>query len=190
MELRSHNITLKQEPFVLRPLTEADWDILFQWNNDPEVLYYAEGDDVTSRSLDEIQAIYRFVSQSAFCFIIEYEHQPIGECWLQALNLDRLLREYPNADCRRIDLSIGQKTFWGRGIGTKTIRLLTDFAFTHEHADFVFACDVADYNLASQTAFQKAGYRLCQTTPQMPGAKARFCLDFVLSHAEFDSLYA
>jgi RimJ/RimL family protein N-acetyltransferase len=111
MELRLHTITLKQEALVLRPLTEDDWDILLQWNSDPEVLYYAEGDDVTSRSLEEVQAIYRFVSQTAFCFIIEYAGQPIGECWLQALNLYRLLREYPKVDCRRIDLMMGSKQF-------------------------------------------------------------------------------
>jgi RimJ/RimL family protein N-acetyltransferase len=113
MELRLHTFTLKQESLVLRPLTEDDWNILLQWNSDPEVLYYAEGDDVTSRSLEEIQAIYRTVSQSAFCFIIEYEQQPIGECWLQNLYLDRLLHAHPNTDCRRIDLMIGNKQLWG-----------------------------------------------------------------------------
>ena len=188
MELREHTITLRQYPLVLRPLTEGDWDILLEWNNDPEVLYYAEGDDLSSRSLEEVQAIYRSVSQSAFCFIIEESGQATGECWLQRLNLDRLLRLYPNADCRRIDLSIGNKTLWGRGIDTAVIRLLTHFAFTHEHADFVFGCDVADYNLASQKAFQKAGYQLHSTIPQAAGAKARFCLDFVLRRADFDRL--
>jgi len=188
MELREHAVILKQLPLVLRPMTEVDWDILLQWNNDPDVLYYAEGDDVSSRSLEEIQSIYRSVSQSAFCFMIEYEDQPIGECWLQRLNLERLLREYPHADCRRIDLLIGEKGLWGHGVGTEVIRLLTQFAFMHEHADFVFGCDVADYNLASQKAFQKADYSLWETTSQAPGAKAQFCHDFVLSRADFERL--
>jgi hypothetical protein len=38
--------------------------------------------------MDETQAIYRGVSQSAFCFIIELEEKAIGECWLQEMNLD------------------------------------------------------------------------------------------------------
>ncbi len=160
MELRLHDITLKNQTITLRPMTENDWDILLKWNNTSQVLYYVEGDDVTSRDLDEIQAIYRSISQAALCFIIESSGKPIGECWLQKMNLERILQKYPNTDCRRIDLMIGEMEFWGRGIGTEAIRLLTAFGFDQEHADYVFGCDVADYNLASQKAFQKAGYQL------------------------------
>jgi formate dehydrogenase subunit beta len=37
-------------------------------------------------------------------FIIEFEGAPIGECWLQRMNLKRILRLYPGIDCRRIDM--------------------------------------------------------------------------------------
>ena len=46
MKLREHTITLGSEKVILRPMTEADWDILLKWNSDPQVLYYSEGDDV------------------------------------------------------------------------------------------------------------------------------------------------
>lgn len=184
MELRPHNITLKGQTIVLRPMTENDWDILLKWNNISEVLYYIEGDDVTSRTLDDLQSIYRTISQNALCFIIESDGKPIGECWLQQMNLERILQKYPSADCRRIDLMIGETAFWGRGIGTEAISLLTAFAFGHERADYVFGCDVADYNLASQKAFQKAGYQLSEKIEQPPGMKAKFCLDFISSKAD------
>lgn len=190
MELRQHSVTLQNQRIVLRPLTEADWAILLAWNNDPDVLYYAEGDDVNSRSLEEVRSIYRTVSQNAFCFMIERDGQPIGECWLQSLNLERILQAYPHAGCCRIDLMIGKKDLWGRGIGTEVIRLLTAFAFEQEKADFVFACDVADYNVASQKAFRKIGYKLCGMTAQPAGAKAGYCLDFVLSSEDFQQLQA
>ncbi|MBZ0288123.1 MAG: GNAT family N-acetyltransferase [Anaerolineae bacterium] len=185
--LRPHDYTLKGSRVVLRPMTENDWGMLLVWNNDPDVLYYVEGDDVQSRTLDEIQAMYRSVSQNAFCFILESDGQPIGECWLQNLNLNRLLTRFPDYDCRRIDLMIGDKAFWHRGIGTEAIRLLSAFAFDHQQADYVFGCDVADYNLASQKAFQKTGFRLFATIQQPPGSKARSCSDFVLSKANFTS---
>lgn len=188
MELRRHNIILKTLAIVLRPMTEDDWDILLRWNNDPSILYYVEGDNVSSRTLEEIQSIYRSVAQQAFCFIIEYDGEPIGECWLQNINLDRILQKYPHADCRRIDLMIGQKELWGRGIGTSVIRLLTTFAFEQEQADFVFGCDVADYNLASQKAFQRVGYQMSENIQQAPEAKAQYCIDFVLNRKRFDNL--
>ena len=186
MELRQHNVILKGQTIILRPMTENDWDILLKWNSDPDVLYYVEGDVVSSRTREEIQVIYRSVSQNAFCFIIEFQDDPIGECWLQKMNLERILQKYPRVDCRRIDLMIGDKTLWGRGIGTEVIGLLTTFGL--EQADFVFGCDIANYNVGSQKAFQKAGYQLADETQQPSEAKAHYCLDFVLGRERFKSL--
>ncbi len=183
--LKQHHITLQGERITLRPMTEGDWDVLLKWNNDPEVLYFSEGDDVKTYSLEQVQEIYRKTSQSAFCFIIEFQGMPIGECWLQRMNLERILRRYPNLDCRRIDLMIGEKQLWGQGLGTETIRLLTGFGFEKEKADMIFACDVADYNLASLRAFQKVGYEIDAKIKQRPGNKARYRYDLVLTRAKF-----
>ena len=111
--LKQHHITLQGERVTLRPMTEGDWDILLKWNSDPEVLYFSEGDDVKAYSLEQVQEIYRNTSQKAFCFTIELNGMPIGECWLQRMNLERILRRYPDLDCRRIDLMIGEKQLWG-----------------------------------------------------------------------------
>ena len=182
MQLKAHNIVLRGERAVLRPMTEQDWDVLLVWNNDPEVLYFAEGDDVRAYSLEQLRDLYCGVSQSAFCFIIEVDEQAVGECWLQRMNLDRVLNTYPNVDCRRIDLVIGDKQFWGRGIGTEVIRLLTDFAFEHEQAALVFGCDIADYNVRSRRAFQKAGYHVMSWIELPPGGKARRSCDVVYAN--------
>ena len=99
--IRVHEVLLTGDRVVLRPMTESDWDVLLRWCSDPEVLWFSEGDDVTSRPLDDVQMIYRRVSQSAYCFIIEVDGQPIGECWLQAMNLERVLSRYRGQDCRR-----------------------------------------------------------------------------------------
>jgi len=161
-------------------LTEEDWGLLLKWNSDPDVLYCAEGDDVTSRTLEEIQRIYRGVSQSAYCFIIKYNSVPIGECWLQQMNLERILQQFPGQDIRRADIMIGEKSFWGQGIGTEVIRMLVEFGFAQEHADAIFACDVADYNLRSLRAFQKAGFQVQAVVPQPTGSKAQECYDLII----------
>jgi RimJ/RimL family protein N-acetyltransferase len=166
-------------------MTEDDWDILLKWNSDPDVLYFVEGDDVRSYNLKQVQEIYRGVSQNAFCFIIEVAGTPIGECWLQQMNLERILQKYPGLDCRRIDLMIGEKAFWGQGFGTEVIRLLTSFAFEGESADLVFGCDIADDNLASLKAFQKVGYQVNAKINQPPGSKAQCRYDLILKREQF-----
>ena len=144
--LREHNITLRGERLVLRPMTEHDWDIVQKWESDPEVLYYFDGDWIEGRELETTQMIYRGVSQTAFNFIVELDGRPIGCCWLQQMNLPRVLKHFPGKDLRRIDLAIGEKELWGKGLGTEMIHILTQFGFEQEHADAIFGCGVADYN--------------------------------------------
>jgi aminoglycoside 6'-N-acetyltransferase len=187
-KLRRHDIMLRNEQIALRPMAEEDWDLLLKWNNDPEVLYYAEGDEVSGRSLVEVQDLYRQVSETAFCFLIETDGAPVGECWLQRMNLERILSRHPGLDLRRIDLMIGEKAFWGRGIGTRAIRLLAEFGFDREGADAIFACDVADYNPRSLRAFEKAGFEICETLPQREGAKARCGYDLVLTRNRYNQM--
>ena len=179
--LKTHNITLQGKRVVLRAMTEHDWEVLLKWNRDPEVLYFAEGDNVSQYRLEEVQKIYRSVSQNAFCFIIELNKAPIGECWLQKMNLERILTRHAGQDCRRIDLMIGEKALWGQGLGTETIRLLAKFGFERERADAIFACDVADHNIRSIRAFQKAGFAVYATVPQPPTNKARNRYDLILT---------
>ena len=179
--LRAHDKMLRGKQITLRPLTEEDWDLLLQWNSDAEVLYFSEGDDVESYSLEDVQGMYRSVSRSAFCFIIESESGPIGECWLQEMNLERILQRYPGHRCHRIDLMIGEKEHWGRGLGSEVVKLLVQFAFAEQESDFVFGCDVADYNRGSQRVFEKNGFTVDSQQSEPPGSKAAYRYDFVLS---------
>ncbi len=187
MILRSHTHTLRGERVLLRPMTEADWPLLLRWNNDPEVLYFSEGDEVYARTLEEIQGIYRRVSQQAFCFIAQLGERPIGECWLQQMNLPRILQQHPGSNCWRIDLVVGEKELWGEGLGTEMISLLTRFGFEQQSAELIFGCDIADYNPRSLRAFEKAGYRLVEWVAQPPGSKARYCCDMAVTREDFAS---
>lgn len=186
--LREHDITLRSERLTLRPMTECDWDILEKWDTDPEVLYYSEGDCVDAYDLETSQMIYRGVSQTAFNFIAELDGRPIGYCWLQKMNLERIVTHFPGKDLRRIDLAIGEKELWGKGLGTEMIRALTEFGFERERCDAIFGCGVADYNPRSRRAFERNGYAVCQETPQPEGSKAKIEYDLMIGRDEFTAL--
>ena len=102
------------------------------------------------------------------------EGKPIGECWLQEMNLERILINHPEDDCRRIDLMIGEKDLWGKGYGTEVIATLTDFGFVREKADLIFGCSIADCNARSLRAFKRNGYRQYTQFAQPPGGKAKY----------------
>jgi len=189
-KLKRHTVILEgQAPhgryIRLRPMTEGDWRVLAKWNSDPEVLYYAEEDDVTAYTLGQVQALYRSVCQNAICFIIEADGKPIGEGWLQKMNLEWVHAKYPGLDCRRIDLAIGDKQYWGQGIGTEVIRLLTAFGFLEQKADVIYEPGIADHNVRSLQAFQKVGYEIVSKRKTEPGSKANFLYDLVLTRQKF-----
>jgi RimJ/RimL family protein N-acetyltransferase len=183
--LRWHSVSIFGNGVVLRPMTEDDWTLLAAWNSDPEVLWFSEGDDVESYSLEDVQDIYRTTSKTAHCFIIEVDEEPIGECWLQNMNLPRYVGKFPGKDCRRIDLMIGEKSYWGRGYGTEAIACLTAFGFDREQADLIFGCGIAEYNPRSLRAFQRNGYRIHAKTARPAGSKAQFEIDVVLTKNEY-----
>lgn len=156
--LKTHDITLRSGDVALRPMTEDDWGILEKWNSDPDVMYYAG--DPGGYSPEVVRRIYRGVCKNAFCFIIEFKGRPVGDCYLQKMNLERILKKLPDKDLRRIDIVIGEKELWGQGIGTKAVDMLIQYGFGEENADAIFACDVSDYNVRSFKMFQALGFEV------------------------------
>ena len=63
--------------------------------------------------------------------------------------------------------------------------MLTDFGFVEEHADLIFGCSIADYNIGSLKAFLKNGYRMHGKVEQSQERKATFEQDVVLSRDEY-----
>jgi aminoglycoside 6'-N-acetyltransferase len=162
--IKTHNITLngriKDYEIILCPLCDDHFKYLYKWGSDLDVLYWTEsGTDITEGyDKETIQDIYGGVSQNAFCFLIIVNDIPIGECWLQKMNLDNIKKMYPkDLDVRRIDMAIGEIDYWNKGIGTKFIELLIIFAFEHENVD-VLHCFSDDYNKRSRRIWEKMGF--------------------------------
>lgn len=189
--IKTHDITLyggNDINIVLHPLCDEHLPLLYKWNADPEVLYWTEGgrDDANlSYARDTVRQIYGGVSQNAFCFLIEADGAPIGECWLQKMNLPAVKAMYPeNLDVRRIDMAIGEKSYWNKGIGTQLIGMLIDFAFCGEQID-VLHCFSEDYNVRSWRMWEKHGFKrvLEEPLPQPQKGKAQY--HYRLTRKEF-----
>ena len=71
--IRRHTLHLRGNKTRLRPFTDSDISIVWRWNQDAEVLYYTEGDEVTEYTLEAVTDIYQSMSQQGYLFIIETE---------------------------------------------------------------------------------------------------------------------
>ncbi len=183
--LRGHDVTLRGSRLLLRPLTENDWVPLLAWNNDSEVLAWAEGDEIESRTLDEVQRMWRAISVNAHCFLMELDGKPIGECWLQRMNLQRLVARHSGEDVRRIDIAIGLPALWGQGLGREAVGLLLDFGFGSEGVDVIYAL-VDPENTRSRRMFASLGFVVVASTDCATGSEADAELDLALKRADYD----
>lgn len=183
--LRAHDITLTGGRVVLRPITERHWPLIEAINNDPDVGYFSEDDEWTPYALAQLQRIYRSISQHAIMFVIEHEEALIGECWLQRMNVGRILDEFPGQDVRRIDIAIGAKHLWGKGLGSEAIRLLVRLAFEREGVDLL-VCFCSGHNPRGKRAFEKAGLAVLRTVPRPGSPKADFGYDLILTRKRYE----
>jgi aminoglycoside 6'-N-acetyltransferase len=190
--IKTHGITLyggnDKYKIVLRPLSDEHLPYLYKWNADPEVLYWTEGgtdNPNLSYGAETVHQIYGGVSQNSYCFLIEADGVPIGECWLQPMNLPAVKAMYdPALDVRRIDICIGEKTYWNRGIGTQMISMLAGFAFHGEHAD-VLHCFCEDYNIRSRRVWEKNGFTLALTEDLPQPQKGKYQYHYRLTCQEY-----
>jgi RimJ/RimL family protein N-acetyltransferase len=161
--IKTHDVTLyggNDVDMVLRPLCDDDLPLLYKWGADPEVVYWSDTGNVYDFDEESTRSIFGSVSKNALCFIAEANGQPIGNFWLQKMNIPEVSALYPGLDVRRIEAEIGEKEYWGRGIGSAVLGMLIDYAFYGENID-VLHCFAADYNLRSQKTLLKHGFILC-----------------------------
>ncbi len=117
--------------------------------------------------------------------MIEVNGRAIGECWLQKMNLPQVKRMYADdADVRRIDMSIGEKSYWGKGIGTLFVGMLVKYAFEREQVD-VLHCLSEDYNIRSKRVWEKNGFSLILTEEIPQPQKGKFQYHWRLTKEEY-----
>ena len=189
--IKSHEITLyggnEEYKVILRPLSDDYLPYLYKWNADPEVLYWTEGgeDICQSYSPEIVHQIYGGISQENPCFAVEVNGEIIGECWLQKMNLSNVIEMYPEGtDVRRIDMAIGEKIYWGKGIGTLFIGTLVEYAFNTEKVD-VLHCFCEDYNVRSRRVWEKNGFSLVLTEELPKGQKGTLQYHWRLTRDEY-----
>ena len=188
--IKTHDITLHGGndvyKIILHPLSDEHLPYLYKWNSDPEVLYWVDGDDVESYPPEVVRQIYGEISQNSLCFLIEVNGEIIGECWLQKMNLPDVSALYEeNTDVRRIDMSIGEKSYWGKGIGTLFVGMLVKFAFENNQVD-VLHCFCEDYNIRSKRVWEKNGFTLILTEEIPQPHKGKLLYHWRLTKDEYN----
>ncbi|MBI3290811.1 GNAT family N-acetyltransferase [Candidatus Falkowbacteria bacterium] len=139
----------------LRPLVIDDASQKYcDWLNDPEVNIYLETRKSTVEDLKSY--IKQKLNDTNSCLLGIFDKandKHIGNVKLEIINQIK----------KRADFGIilGDKSYWGQGIGTEATKLAVDYAFNELSLDEV-ELGVLDQNKRGQKAFAKAGFKITE----------------------------
>ena len=151
----------KGNPFLagvkvyLRPLEKADLnDNYLAWLSDPEVTRYLET-GVFPTTRQDLEKFYESVtgsrSQVIFAIVDRKSNLHLGNVKLGPI--DWIHRR------AMLGILIGEKKFWGRGIGEEATRLMVDYAFRRLNLNRVTLGVVAEHESAVR-CYEKVGFKV------------------------------
>jgi RimJ/RimL family protein N-acetyltransferase len=147
-----------------RPLADTDLELLYRWLNDPGVVRWWEGDDV---SWDAVVRDYRPTStEPTEHWIATLDLEPVGwiQCYAAADYADEdEVRHWWDLGIDRnaagIDYLVGDPALRGRGLGTSMIRaFVADVVFGRHPCWTQATASPLAANAASIRALEKAGF--------------------------------
>ena len=147
-------VILESDIFYLRKISIDDCDENYlKWMNDPEINKYLES-RFTTHTIDSLKDFVNSMNNSEnnvlFAIVDKESDTHIGN-----IKLGNIHPIHKYAD---IGLLIGDKNYWGRGIATNAIKLVSEFAFDELNLRKVFA-GVYENNIGSIKAFEKCGFK-------------------------------
>jgi RimJ/RimL family protein N-acetyltransferase len=146
---------LKGKEIVLRPVVKDDYRLIFKWFNDKEIIDNIIGFRLNfsmGEALDWCERASR-VDDKNIKWIIETigeKPEPIGFTGLY--NIDFINKNAESA------IVIGEKSFWGKGIGNKSLTLVCNLAFKYFNLELVYAF-ILSSNKASLNLYEKIGFK-------------------------------
>ena len=144
---------LRGERVLLRPSEPGDLEPILRWFNDAEMTHFLLSHAPIGREEEE-RWIARTTSEqgaSVVYFVIcrLEDRLPIGTVSL--FDIDRRRRS------AGFGIAVGEKSFWGRRLGTDTTRTIVDFGFRDLELERIWL-HVHAYNPRGRRAYEKVGF--------------------------------
>jgi len=143
----------------LRPVSRKDWALIVGWWNDPEVRRLFDVHFVNQTFSDAEKWFSKSESgqdeRLPRSFVIEVEDEgkwaPVGT--------SEFYNERPAHQTAEFGFLIGDKNWWGKGIGTETAKRMVQYGLEKLEYKRIGAVSAA-YNVRSLNALQKAGFQI------------------------------
>lgn len=137
---------------TLRPIKKEDLELRVKWFSDPEVIKYLGSSIRHSESIQELQEKWLkeyFENDRKRHFVILADDNPIGLIGLNDIDL--------NDKNAGLFITIGEKDYWGKGIGAKALELIKAYAFDKLDLHKIYL-SVYAANAGAIRLYEKCGY--------------------------------
>ncbi len=143
-------MNLRDEQIVLRAIEETDCEILLEMINSPEMEKLVLGWSFPVSQGEQKRWIAE-LKNSSNCvrYIVEYQGDAVGMAIISDI-------DFKNSNAN-ISVKFVQRAR-NQGIGTKTLRLLSDYCFNELNLHCLTA-QIMEKNVASQRLYEKCGYK-------------------------------
>jgi len=150
---KNKNLKIEGERIYLKSLTEKNATRKYcQWLNDPEVNKYLETRKAT---ILQLKKYIKEKNQNPNCLFLgiffKENNEHIGNVKLEPIDFKERKAT--------IGILIGNKNYWGKGIGTEATKLLVDYAFKKLKLKEV-NLGVISENKAAIKVYKKAGFKI------------------------------
>jgi [ribosomal protein S5]-alanine N-acetyltransferase len=140
---------------LLRPLERSDLNERYLgWLNDPEVTRYTETGIFPSTAAD-LEKYYHDVSTSKSQVMLAIVDKKSGQ-HIGNVKLGPIHWIHRNAT---FGILIGEKKFWGRGVGLEATRLMVEYGFTRLNLHRIGLGVFADHEAAVR-CYEKVGFKV------------------------------
>jgi RimJ/RimL family protein N-acetyltransferase len=145
---------LKGNKVILRPVKRADIPNFLIWFNDPDVTQYLRMYLPMTEMAEEKWVECLGSDLNSVIFVIESTesevNKPIG-----STGFSNIASKDRDAE---FGIAIGDKTYWGKGIGTEAAQLMIKYGFEKLNLNRI-SSNVYDFNLRSQKMHLKIGFK-------------------------------
>ncbi|WP_343327796.1 GNAT family N-acetyltransferase [Lentibacillus saliphilus] len=159
----------------VRSLTQHDKHLLVKWLSDPSVLAFYEGRD-NPYDLKRVDEHFFQTEKNVQRCIVTYQNTPIGYIQYYLVTSETSKLNLGTGRHFGMDLFIGERDFWNKGIGTKLVQGMVDYLIAEEQADQVIVdpqitnkraircyekCGFQKVNILSNHEYHEGGFRDC-----------------------------
>lgn len=147
---------------ILRKLEDNinNYKLLEKWYQQEEIYKYFEQKKL---NLEEIKNKYypRTLEDSSIqVYMIEYKNKEVGIIQYQLVKEENKKIYMINTDnCYEIDIFIGEKEYQNKGIGYKTINIISDYLFTNKKANMIVMSPLKN-NINAIRCYLKSGFKI------------------------------